>query len=152
MRLRRDRLNVRDVKSGRGFDDEPIVAISDGNDPRIIAIGAAARNQGARCINPFIHERVLIANHVIAEKLLQYAFWMVSGKRWIRVSPIVVVHCLEDLLGGISEVERRQLMELASGAGASETHIWEGRELTDAEVLARVYEAPSNACMDSSRK
>lgn len=48
------------------------------------------------------------------------------------------MHPLEMTEDGLSTVEIRVLQELAAGAGASWSHVWIGRELTDQEVLLDV--------------
>ena len=139
VRLRRRRLSVRNASTGAIFDDEPLVALSEEPDPRILAIGAAARSAGGRCCHPFEHPRILIADFQVAEVLLKYAFANVSSRSWLRPSPIAVCHVLEPLEGGLSQIEHRALMEMLAGAGARATFFWEGRELTDAELQAGVY-------------
>lgn len=139
MRLRRDRLSVRNASTGALFDDEPLIALSDEPRPRVLAIGTAARAAGARCVNPFQHPRILIADFLVAEVLLKYAYRAVSPHGWLVPSPVAVGHVLERLDGGLSQIERRALMELLEGAGARSAFLWEGRELTDAELHAGAY-------------
>lgn len=49
----------------------------------------------------------------------------------------VVVHPLERIDGGLTQVEERLLQELAIGAGASRAIVWQGAPLSDGEVRAR---------------
>ena len=140
VRIRRNRLWVRDVATGQQFDDEPVVAVSRDEPRRVLAIGKSARvkasqgDQAFDLINGFDHPRTVIADFTLAGKALQHAFaGMVSGAL-LRPAPIVVLHVLEPLEGVLTEVELRALQELASGAGAREAHVWGGRELTDREL------------------
>jgi rod shape-determining protein MreB and related proteins len=133
------RLSVRDAKGSGRFDDEPIMALSEEERPTVLAIGTAARGASSRLINPFDHPRVVIGDFTIAQLILQHAFRVVSGSTPFRPSPIAVLHPVEKLAGGLTGIEMRALRELGEGAGAFETHIWQGRDLTDPELLAGVY-------------
>lgn len=139
VRISRNRLSVRNVHGGGYFDDEPLVAVSEEDPPSIVAIGANARIASSRCINPFSDPRVLVSNFAVAERLLQYAFLSVSEKGVIRLAPIAVIHPIEKLEGGLTEIARCTLRELAEKAGAASTYFWEGRQLTDMELLSGVY-------------
>jgi rod shape-determining protein MreB len=131
-------LKVRDARGGRFFDDEPLVGLSDSDPPKIEAVGASAKVL-SRCVNPFSHPRVLVSDYIIAERLLLHAFKTVSGKFWLRAAPVAVMHVTEDLEGGLTDMERRVLQELAEGVGARKVYIWEGRELTDEELRSGVH-------------
>jgi rod shape-determining protein MreB len=50
----------------------------------------------------------------------------------------VVIHPLEKIEGGLSQVEERLFHELAVGAGASKVVVWAGAPLSDAEVAAKL--------------
>jgi rod shape-determining protein MreB and related proteins len=148
IRIKRNQISVTDVATGRKWEDEPLIALSKkGNNKIISAIGAAARETGDDLINPFDHPRVLVADFVLGEKLLQHGFQMVScgffvvpGIKWTP-SPTVVIHVLEELEGGISQIESRALMEMAHGASAREVHIWNASELSDAEIKNGFYKS-----------
>jgi rod shape-determining protein MreB len=49
----------------------------------------------------------------------------------------LVMHPLEMVDGGVSEVEERVLLELA-GSDASKAVVWVGRELADSEVQEKL--------------
>lgn len=111
--------------------------------PRVIAVGAAARTAAAVPANPFQHPRILIADFLLAEALLRYAFHAVSPRSWIlQPSPVAVCHVVEPLVGGLAQIECRALMEMMEGAGARSTFVWEGRELTDQELRSGAYRTP----------
>jgi rod shape-determining protein MreB len=139
VRLRRDRLTVHDTKGLRHFDDEPLVALSQDDVPRILAIGSGARTASKVLINPFQHPRILIADFVLAEKVLMHAFRVVLGSSWLRPMPTVVMHVTEKLEGGLSSIETRAVMELCAGAGAYKTYLWEGHELSQEELRSGTY-------------
>jgi rod shape-determining protein MreB and related proteins len=141
VRLRRNRIHIRDAKGQRQFEDEPLVALTDEDPPRIEAIGVAARRSKRRIVNPFSHPRVIVDDYAVAEKLLQHAFKMVSPRTLIRASPIAVMHWLDELEGGLTPIERRVLHELGEGAGARRVYVWEGRELTNEELRSGAYRA-----------
>lgn len=139
VRIRRDRLTIRDVRGGGYFDDEPLVALTQDDPPKIEAIGAIARTTSSITINPFDHPRVFVADFLVAERVLNHAFRVVAGGRPFRVAPIAVVHVTEDLEGGLSPIETRAIHELFDNVGARKTYFWDGRELTDDELRSGVY-------------
>lgn len=139
VRLRRERLIVRNASTGAVFDDLPLIALSGEPKRRVLTVGRAARAASTSCVNPFQHPRILIADFLVAEVLLRYAFHAVSPGGWLQPSPLVVCHVLEPLDGGLSQIESRALMELMAGAGARDTVLWEGRELTDLELRSGAY-------------
>ena len=82
---------------------------------------------------PFSHERTLLANFTNADRLMK------KGLAQLRtfLTPVVVVHPLERLEGGLTEIEERAYQELAVGAGAARAIVWTGHELSDAEVAGK---------------
>jgi rod shape-determining protein MreB and related proteins len=89
---------------------------------------------------PFSTPRLLIGQFQAAESLLKRAVKQMAKSGFLSVSPQVVIHPLEMLDGGLSEVEERVLREVAMGAGASKVVVWVGPQLTDAEVKAKAKE------------
>jgi len=86
---------------------------------------------------PFTTERLLVGNFSTAEKHLKEGVEKVHGGRWFSSSPVIVIHPLEMIEGGLSQVEERVLKELASGAGARKVIVWVGHELSDQELAHR---------------
>lgn len=140
IRVSRKRLKVIAVKSGTTFDDEPLMAISDGKKKVILAVGTSARSAGGTIINPFDHPRILVHDFQTLEKLLQHAISVVLNTGFIRATPIVVWQIDEPLDGGLTTIESRVLREAALGAGASEVFIHGASPLTNEQVLNGVYE------------
>ena len=56
-----------------------------------------------------------------------------------QLAPVVVIHPLGKPAGGFTQVENRAFREMAIGAGASEVTVWNGRNLTDQEVLSKRF-------------
>ena len=139
VRIQRDRLSVRDASGDRYFDDAPFVALSNDEPPIVRSIGQSAKTASDRVVNPFGHPRLVVTDFLIAEKLLQHAFSVVAGKRLLAAAPVAIMHTVDDLEGGLTDIERRALHELAMGAGAREAYVWEGRELTNEELRSGVY-------------
>lgn len=145
IRVKPDLLSVRDTGQKKSVEDRPVVAVSEGEKPGIIAIGAnaeseaARQNQPYRLINPFDHPRTIIADFTVAEKLLQFFFRQLAHSKIFRPSPIVILHPLDKTEGGLTQIEVRALQELGAGAGARETHIWTGKELSDTEIESNRY-------------
>jgi len=150
VRIRSRLLSVRDISSKKAVEAAPLMAISKGEGRSILAIGAAAAAEAAKSnveyeiVNGFDHPRSIISDFTVAEKTLQYLFHKVAGmsvtkKVIIRSSPIVVLHVLDKIDGGLTQVEIRALLELATGAGAREAYIWTGRELMDYDFESKRF-------------
>lgn len=85
---------------------------------------------------PFTTTRLLVGQFQEAESLLRQAIREVSGRGLFQVSPIVVIHPIEMIEGGLSEVEQRIFRELALGSGARNVFVHIGAPLTDSQVVA----------------
>jgi hypothetical protein len=55
--------------------------------------------------------------------------------------PIVVMHPISMVDGGLSGVEYRILFEVAEGAGAKRAEVWDGAELSDDQVREKARPA-----------
>lgn len=102
---------------------------------------AGARPVTLEADEPFTTERLLVGQFSIAERLLRQGLKAVFPARWLSPGPVVVVHPMEKVEGGLSEVEDRLFRELAAGAGAWKVVVWTGHELSGAEVKARAADA-----------
>jgi rod shape-determining protein MreB and related proteins len=72
-----------------------------------------------------------------AQRTLKSALGRVGATSFM-VSPNLLLHPLELVEGGLSQIEDRVLRELAVGAGAKKAMIWIGAELSDGEVSAKL--------------
>ena len=111
VRIARDRMRLRKVDSG---DDIEVLPAA-----------------------PFTTTRLLVGEFAVAQAALKEGIVKMYGRRWFRPAPFVLMHPLEMTEGGLSEIEKRILQELAIGAGARKVDVWVGPELSDAEVKAR---------------
>ncbi|WP_207062985.1 hypothetical protein [Motiliproteus sp. SC1-56] len=91
--------------------------------------------------SPFTTMRLLVGNFCEAEKTLSQGIKQLVGKRFIKKSPVALIHPLEKTEGGLSEVEIRIFNELAQGAGAVKAVVYEGQELSKREALAKLNDA-----------
>jgi hypothetical protein len=87
---------------------------------------------------PFTTTRLLIGEFRVADALLRKALREVLNSNFFSVGPRVLMHPLEMLEGGLSEIEQRILKEIAIGAGAMKAEVWVGPPLTDGEVKAKL--------------
>lgn len=92
-------------------------------------------------IEPFTTKRLLVGQFGPAEKLLTKLIKAAACPNWFSPSPIVLVHPTTMVEGGLSQIEDRALRELGAGAGARIVHLWIGHELSDKEVLQKVYKS-----------
>ena len=145
VRIRPQMLSVRDINAKRTIEDIPLMAITRGKNRSILAIGASAATEAStsrkeyELINGFDHPRSIISDFTVAEKTLQYFFRKLVRNKMLRPSPIVVMHVLDKMEGGLTQVEVRALQELAAGAGAREAYVWTGRELMDHEFESKQF-------------
>lgn len=127
------RIKITDFTSGKVFEGKPLLAIDTSSGIKVVkAVGSAAileTGGNIDIVNPFSHPRSLLADFAIAEKLLRYLFKKLSDSRLFRPAPAVVIHPMEKLEGGLTDVEIRAFSELALGAGAREVFVHQEGEL-----------------------
>ena len=58
---------------------------------------------------------------------------------------MLVMHALDHPEGGLSQIEERALRELGQAAGASATHVVQGIELSDEQLLAGAWRSAGQA-------
>lgn len=90
---------------------------------------------------PFTTKRLLVGQFMTAQDALKRGFKEIFSGKWFFPSPAVVIHPLEKIEGGLSEVEDRVFKELAAGAGARKVTVWVGHELSDKEAHQRANSA-----------
>lgn len=90
---------------------------------------------------PFSTSRLLIGEFGLAERHLSDGIKKVLPKRFLKKSPEILMHPLEMIDGGLSEVEERILREMALGTGAHKVEIWLGGELTPQEAAKKLENA-----------
>ena len=130
-----DRIRVFDPATNGQFDEASLVVIESG---KVVAAGNEARrftgNHDVDLVNPFDHPRMLIGNWLVAERLLQHAIRSLYKGNFIRAAPRIIIHPMENLEGGLSDVETRAFRELAVSAGGSDVAIHIGPELDKREI------------------
>jgi len=129
--VRRRELLIRDSRTGKAVRLPAAIAL-DPEGKTIIAVGANATKQSPSQVHwPFDHPRIVIADFQLAEKLLQAALRELFEQSFMRPSPVVVVQSLDEWESGLSQIERRALLELCYGAGAREVFLWQGQAPSD---------------------
>jgi len=88
----------------------------------------------------FSHPRMLVGNFTAAQSCLNSLLAQARGSGF-ALSVAVLIHPLEKIEGGLSQVEERLFHELAVGAGASKVLVWVGATLSDSEVIAKLIGA-----------
>ena len=83
----------------------------------------------------FSSPRMLIADFTVAEQQLRNAVRKV-GKGLLGAE--MLVHPLELIEGGVTQVERRTFVELGIGAGASKVAVWSGVPLSGEAVKKEI--------------
>lgn len=83
---------------------------------------------------PFSHPRTVIGDFIVAQALLK------QGVKSIRRSlpPSVLMHPMDKVEGGLTQIDERVFLELAYGAGANKAALWTGKQLRDEEVRGKL--------------
>jgi len=140
------RIKVTNITTKDIFDEKALVAVkSEKGKKSIEALGNNASlvtNTNTIVSEPFSHKRLLLSDFTLAEILLQHIFsTLQKGKFGVR--PRVVIHPMEKTDGGLGQIEIRAFRDLAIGAGARETKVYQGKELLissfDFDSLPRDY-------------
>jgi hypothetical protein len=85
----------------------------------------------------FRSPRTLIGHFTSADKEFR------EGLKKVRrglIAPWVLMHPMELIEGGLTQVESRALIELAAGSGARRVGVWEGQELFGDHVRKAIVE------------
>lgn len=139
VQIRASRLTVTNTTTGERWDQAPLLALESNakGGKTVLTIGDEAKKRvdaGIEVVNPFTHPRTLISDFSLAEKLLQEVFKAMSKNRLMPASPAVIMHPLEKLEGGLTQIEIRAMRELALGAGARDVLVREGSDLTGRNI------------------
>lgn len=138
-----ERLHLRNARTGESVSEPPLLALGrDGG--KIVAAGAAAEavarsNPGIEVVRPFGHPRSLVSDYTAGEQLLRHFVHKLKPRSLLAVSPRIVLHLMGEPAGGFTQVERRAFREMALSTGASEVVLWEGRPLTDQDLLSGTF-------------
>ena len=85
----------------------------------------------------FSSQGKLVDNFAAAAKCLKAALSEARGSGFV-LSTRVVIHPIEKIDGGLTQVEERLFLELAVFAGATKVIVWVGAQLSDAEVMEKI--------------
>lgn len=87
---------------------------------------------------PFSTPRLLVGDFFSAEKTIRKCLENFSLGGFLRVSPVTLIHGVDQSEGGYSQVEERVLNELAYGAGSRKVVVWYGKVLECDEVIQKI--------------
>lgn len=127
------RLKVTNLMNNRVFDQTPNIAIKTEDDGRkkVTAYGDEALlklDKDTISINPFSHPRMLLADVIIAQELLKYVFKKIKSSSIF--APIVIIHPMEKLEGGLTFIEKNGFISLVKDSGAKEAYAYVGDEVS----------------------
>lgn len=108
----------------------------------ITPVSDAAATEAFSPATPFTSARLLVGEFSVAQECLRRGLSKMAPKGLFKGSPAVLIHPVDMIDGGLSEVERRVFQELAFAAGARRAVIWVGDELTLEQVNVKL-EGPS---------
>ncbi len=89
-------------------------------------------------LEPFTTTRLLIGEFTKSQQVLKAGLKKILSGRWYSPAPKIVIHPMEMVDGGLSEIEARILREVAMSAGARKVVVWVGHELSDHEILGKL--------------
>lgn len=84
---------------------------------------------------PFTTPRLLVGSFSEAERALRQLLNQILVQGIFAKKPKVVIHPMEKVEGGLSQIEDRIFRELAFGAGALKVVVHTGAELTDSQAI-----------------
>lgn len=154
IRLKSDWLSVRLVSRNRQpyeYENIPCIAIKltgttnafgSLKSNQILAVGQEAielqkyQESNILLLNGFEHPRTIISNFFVAELTLKHFVEKTGQERTSLISPKLIIHPLEKLEGGLTQIETRALLELGMQVGAREVYLYcEENSLSDEEIL-----------------
>jgi rod shape-determining protein MreB len=146
IKISSSKLFARYVEKNRFIEERPLLAIKKGKNGknRVVGFGkdaTIAKSKDHKTItvhNAFSHPRTFVSNFEVAEATLRQLIYLVVQRRFI-VRPIVILHPLEKLEGGITQIEFRGLMELGESIGCRKVYIWTGATLADNDLLDKTF-------------
>jgi len=127
-----NKVKLTDFQREKELEIAASIAIKTENKPVVVAIGDDCKKQlghNVQVIKPFSHPRSIIAEFEAAEKIIQHMLKTFANGSLITATPSVVVHPMEKVEGGLTQIEIRAFNELAYGAGARQALVIEGDEL-----------------------
>lgn len=141
VRFKSDYIHMVHIETKKFVEDKPFVLIgkNDNENYDVEAVGKEAEHSDLlthnryQLLNAFEHPRSCIGKFELAEVLLRYLLARLMKCRTM-VKPIVVMHPLEKTEGGLTDFEKRGLIELGASMGGRKTFFWVGRKLTDQEL------------------
>ena len=83
-------------------------------------------------VSAYGHPRTMLANFTHAQRMLVGSLAQLGKPFWGYTS--LLMHPLDRLEGGVTQIEARALKELGYSAGARRCVVWVGRELTQQEL------------------
>src|SRR5262245_12353467 len=146
IRIRRHLMSVKNVSRNAFFEDVPQLAVDlTRKRNKVLGFGAranlvASTSKKKLILNGFDHPRSIIGDFEVAEKTLQLFIEMVNApKKKFFYAPTLIIHPLEKLEGGLTQVEARALEDMGYRACAKKVFVWDGRELKDEEVVSLTF-------------
>jgi len=128
------KVQITDINTQETFSEIPIVFIEKQTDGKNVMAGVGEyipqnSDNTKSTVYPFSHPRSLLSDFYLAEKFLQKFINKVHSFKYIKPHPILIIHPMEKIEGGLLQIEERAFSELGLGAGASEVHIYEGNSI-----------------------
>ena len=136
-------MSVKNVSRNVFFEDVPQLAVDlTRKRNKVLGFGGhsnliASMSAGGVILNGFDHPRSIISDFEVAEKTLQLFLERVNApKKKFFFVPTLIIHPLEKLEGGLTQLEARAFEDLGYRAKANKVFVWNGRELKDEELLS----------------
>ena len=88
---------------------------------------------------PFSSTRLAVGNFTVAGEVLSKGLKELKSTKFGLLAPIIVMHPKHLCEGGLSQIEKRAISEVARAAGAKEVYVWEGANLSREQLLKGEY-------------
>lgn len=85
-------------------------------------------------VNPFDHLRLIADDFVLCEKLLIHGMRSMYGAFSFNAPSKIIFHPKKQVEGGLSDIESRFLLELASNIGGRKVAVYVGSDLSMQQV------------------
>lgn len=150
VRIRPHLISVKNVSRNAFFEDVPQIVIDQASN-KVLGFGGranliASMSAGKIILNGFDHPRSITSDFEVAEKTLQLFIEKANApKKKFFYAPTLVLHPLEKLEGGLTQIEARAFEDMGYRARASKVFVWNGRELKDEEVISLKF-PPEGRC------
>ena len=158
IRVGRNRVVFQDCTTGEELEIPATMEVAERPDGMafVASVGNAPRQEVPpdaviRRVTPFDHPRLLLADFDAAEQFLRHGIRQILRAKWFRPSPMICIHPVGKIDGGVAPLEERAFRDIALLAGARKVVFNEGAQLAPQQVN-RLLEEGQQSSAGTERK